>query len=180
MIYVFLADGFEEVEALTPIDYLRRCELDVKSVGIRGKIVRGAHGISVIADITVEDVDLSNAEMLVLPGGMPGTLNLEKSDFVLNAIDYAVKNDIKIGAICAAPSILGHKGLLKGKNAVCFEGYEDELVGANIIDSPTVTDNLIITARSASAANEFSFALAESLCGQSRASKLKEALLWQK
>ncbi|MEG2429540.1 MAG: DJ-1/PfpI family protein, partial [Oscillospiraceae bacterium] len=139
MIYVFLADGFEETEAITTIDYLRRCELDVKTVSIKaplapvaGLIVTGSHKIKILADITANDVNLEEIDMIVLPGGMPGTLNLEMSTIVNTAIDYCVKNNKFIGAICAAPSILGHKGLLNGKNATCFTGFEDELLGANV------------------------------------------------
>ena len=122
MIYLFLADGFEEVEALTPVDYLRRCELEVKTVGVHGKMVRGSHGITVIADCTMYDVELDQAQMIILPGGMPGTLNLEKSRMLQGLIDLCTERNIPIAAICAAPSILGHKGLLEGKKATCFPG----------------------------------------------------------
>ena len=110
MIYVFLAEGFEETEAIAPIDLLRRSGRNVITVGVGNKTIKGSHGIPVTADITAEEISLNDElEMIVLPGGMPGTINLEKSEYVQSAIDYCVKNRKFIGAICAAPSILGHK-----------------------------------------------------------------------
>ena len=133
MIYVFLANGFEEVEALAPVDMLRRAKLDVTTVGVTGKIVTGSHRIPVTADITAEELQIgADMEMIVLPGGMPGTLNEEASETIQAAIDYCAKNDRWIGAICAAPSILGHKGLLQGKTATCYTGFEKDLLGAEI------------------------------------------------
>lgn len=181
MIYVFLANGFEEVEAFTPIDYLKRCEeLEVQTVAVGGKMISGAHGITTIADITVFDVDYDKIEMIVLPGGMPGTINLEKSQEVQKIIDYCIEKNIPIGAICAAPSILGHKGILKDKNATCYVGFEQELIGANICYEPVVIDQNIITSRGAGVANEFSFALIKYLLGEEKSQKIKDSILWQK
>lgn len=180
MVYVFLANGFEEVEALTPVDYLRRCELDVKTVGIQGKMVRGSHGITLIADMTFYDVNLEEAQMIVLPGGLPGTTNLEGSRRLHEVIDYCVEKEIPVGAICAAPSILGHKGLLKGRTATCASGFEQELEGANVTGAPVEVDGNFITARGAGVANEFAFALVERLCGKERTEKLKGAVRWEK
>ena len=121
MIYIFLADGFEEMEAIAPIDILRRGGADIKTVSVtEDKKVLGAHGIEVICDLSSSETDWEGLEGVILPGGMPGTLNLEKSDIVQKAIDYAVSNNKYVCAICAAPSILGHKGLLKGKKATAF------------------------------------------------------------
>lgn len=179
MILVFLADGFEEVEALTPVDYLRRCELTVKTVGVRGKMVRGSHGITVIADLTMYDIIMEDIEMIVLPGGMPGTVNLEKSMLLQKIIDYCAQKQIPIGAICAAPSILGHKGLLKGRRATCFAGYDQELEGAEYTGSSVETDGNIITSRGPGTANQFAFALAEKMLGKEGASRLPQAVLWE-
>ena len=177
MIYVFLANGFEEVEALTPVDLLRRCELEVTTVGIGGTIIKGSHGIPVFADIEDKDIkDFNNIDMIVLPGGMPGTLNLEASKTVQNIIDYCEQNNILIGAICAAPSILGHKGLLNGKNAVCFEGFEDQLIGANVLFDDVCIDKNIITARGAGVALEFSLKLVEVLISKKRSTLLGASL----
>lgn len=121
MIYVFLADGFEEVEAISTIDMLRRAELEVCVVGVGGDVVSGSHNITVGCDINENLAEPDeNLQAVVLPGGMPGTLNLEKSKAVQKFIDYAAENNRIIAAICAAPSVLGHRGLLEGKKATCF------------------------------------------------------------
>lgn len=181
MIYVFLAQGFEETEAIAPIDILRRCEKEVVTVGIGDNIIKGSHGIAVVTDTEDKLIELnSDLEMIVLPGGMPGTLNLEKSEIVQKAIDYCAANDRYIGAICAAPSILGHKGLLKGKKAVCYTGFEPQLEGAEIVDEPAVIDGKIITARGAGVAVDFGLKLVEALISKERSEKMGEALLWRK
>lgn len=177
MIYVFLANGFEETEAIAPIDILRRSELDVKTVGIGEEVVVSSHGIAVIPDITeVDFVPSDDIDMIVLPGGMPGTLNLEKSRTVQEAIDYCVQNDKYIAAICAAPSILGKKGILQGKKAVCFPGFEQFLEGAEIPSEGVVRDGRIITAKGAGVAIEFGLELSEVLAGKAKAAKIKAAL----
>lgn len=173
MVYVFLADGFEEVEAITPIDYLRRADIDVVTVGVTGASVTGAHNVTLMCDVTEDEIDITKAQGIVLPGGMPGTLNLEKSEIVQDAIDYCVKNNLLISAICAAPSILGHKNLLENKNAVCFPGFESELYGAKIADGFAVTDSNIITAKGAGAASEFAFEIIKYLCDDEVAAKIK-------
>ena len=178
MIYVFLANGFEEVEALAPVDMLRRAKLDVTTVGVTGKTVTGSHGIPVTADITAEELNIgADMEMIVLPGGMPGTLNEEASPTVQAAIDYCTANDRWIGAICAAPSILGHKGLLKGKTAVCYTGFEKELTGAQIGSTGVVTDGKIITARGAGVAVDFGLALVGALAGAETQAQIRASIL---
>ncbi len=176
MIYLFLADGFEEVEALVPLDILRRADIEVKTVGVSGKTVIGSHNIPVTADITENEISLDKLEGLILPGGMPGTINLEKSEAVQKAIDYAHSNSLLISAICAAPSILGHKGLLKGKNATCFTGFEKDLTGANVLNLPVVSDKNIITAYGAGAAFPFGFAILEYLKGKDFTLQLKKSM----
>lgn len=178
MIYVFIANGFEEVEALTPVDILRRCELDVCTVGVGGsQVIQGSHGIVIATDVEESDITIgAETDMIILPGGMPGTLNLEKSPIVQNAIDYCVKNDKYIAAICAAPSILGHKGLLEGKKATCFPGFENELLGAEVTGELVEVDGKIITAKGAGAAMKFALKLAEILAGENQAKKTEAAL----
>ncbi len=177
MIYVFLANGFEETEAIAPIDILRRSELDVKTVGIGEEVVVSSHGIAVIPDITeVDFVPSDDIDMIVLPGGMPGTLNLEKSRTVQEAIDYCAQNGKYIAAICAAPSILGKKGLLQGKKAVCFPGFEQFLEGAEIPEQGVVRDGNIITAKGAGAAIEFGLELSKTLAGEAKARKIRASL----
>ena len=164
MIYVFLAEGFEEVEALAPVDLLRRAKQQVTTVGVTGKVVSGSHGIPVTADITAEELKIgADMEMIVLPGGMPGTLNEEASPVVQAAIDYCVKNDRYVSAICAAPSILGHKGLLNAKEATCFPGFENALEGATLSDKYVVTDGKVITARGAGVSVEFGLEIIKQL-----------------
>ena len=177
MIYVFFGNGFEEMEALTPVDVLRRCELEVKTVGIGGQVIRGSHGISVITDIDENELKLDDSvDMIVLPGGMPGTLSLEKSKTVQNAIDFCVKNNVLIAAICAAPSILGHKGLLNGVKATCFPGYESQLTGALLSSELVCFDKGIITGKGAGASLKFALKLAEVLTSKERADLLEDSL----
>ena len=177
MIITYLANGFEEIEALATVDILRRCEFDVKTVGVGGNTIIGAHNITVIADDVDDAVKADdNIEAVILPGGMPGTLNEEKSEFVQGMIDYCNKNNILICAICAAPSILGNKGLLKGKKATCFPGFEDKLIGAKVQDDLVVRDGNFITAKGAGASFEFAFEIAKALCKEDTARKIKESM----
>lgn len=176
MIYVFLAEGFEETEALAPVDLLRRAGKNVVTVGIDGNVITGSHGIPVVVDTNEIALD-DTLEMIVLPGGMPGTLNLEKSLCVQNAIDYCVQNNKFIGAICAAPSILGHKGLLKEKKAVCYKGFENQLDGALIGNGPVEEDGIFITARGAGVAVEFGLKLVEKAVSAEESRKQRSAIL---
>ena len=147
MIIVLLAEGFEEIEALTPVDMMRRAGLDVKTVGISGKTVVGSHGIAVVADATTDEIDLSKVDFAVFPGGMPGSLNLDASPYTDEVISAMLSNGGRLAAICAAPLVLGRRGLLNGKNATCFPGFEGELQGATVIDADFVTDGNITTGR---------------------------------
>ena len=178
MIYVFLANGFEETEAIAPIDLLRRAGKKVVTVGVGDNIIVGSHGITVVPDTIAQEAPLTDElEMIVLPGGMPGTLNLEKSDYVQAAIDYCVTNSKFIGAICAAPSILGHKGLLKGKTAVCYEGFETQLEGAEIGSGSVAEDGIFITARGAGVAVDFGLKLVEKVHSKEESLRQRNAIL---
>lgn len=176
MIYVFLADGFEEMEALATVDLLRRAELEVCLVGISSKTVCGSHGISVVCDLLDEQASPDQLEMIVLPGGMPGTLNLEKSPVVQAFIRYAVQNGLIIGAICAAPSILGHLGLLDGKKFTCYPGFESQAPLGNYTGAAVERHGNIITGLAAGTAMQFGLALVETLCGGQRAELLQAAV----
>ena len=176
MIYVFLAEGFEECEALAPVDILRRAGIETVTVGMNSKTVTGAHNIPVVCDISENDAVFDRLEGIILPGGMPGTLNLEKNSTVQKFIDFAAENDLLISAICAAPSILGHKNLLNGKKATCFTGFEKDLIGAEISEKPCVTDGKFITAYGAGAAFEFGFAIVEALKGKTFAETLRKQM----
>ena len=178
MIYVFLADGFEETEAIAPIDMLRRAKLDVKTVGVGTASPVSSHGVKVAADITEAEVKLTpELELIVLPGGMPGTLNLEKSAVVQSAVKYCVDSNEPIGAICAAPSVLGKLGLLSGREAVCFPGFEQYLTGAKVLDQRCVTDGIFTTAAGAGAAIDFGLELVRVLCGDAKSEELRSAIV---
>ena len=176
MVYLFLANGFETIEALAVVDMLRRAKIDVKTVGVTGKIVASSHNIDVTADIEIDEFDVKNADAVVLPGGMPGTLNLEADKTVQGAVDYCVENKKYICAICAAPSILGHKGLLKGKESICFPGFENDLTGAILSDKYVVTDGLIITARGAGVAVDFGLEIVKALKGEETAENVRKTI----
>ncbi len=177
MIYMFLAEGFEEVEALAPLDLIRRAGLEIKTVGVGSKVVVGSHGIPVTADIT-ESEFLDNApDMVILPGGMPGTKNLDANKTVHKAIADAVKNDAYVCAICAAPMILGKLGLLRGKSAVCYPGFEEYLDGATIPDKKVVLDGKVITAKGMGAAVEFGLAIVAELRDEKTADDLAVATI---
>ena len=172
MIAFLLAEGFEETEAIVPIDILKRAGFDVKTVSISESLfVSGSHGIAVKCDKLSEELDFSELEAVVLPGGMPGTLNLDKSQFTDKILSFAVSNNLVVGAICAAPSVLGKRGYLKGKKAVCFTGYEKELMGAEVLNRPAVRDGKFVTAWGAGGAFEFGFELINALKNENGAFK---------
>jgi len=177
MVYLFLAEGFEEVEALTPVDLMRRAGIEVTTVGVGGEYIKGAHGITVKADLCdTEAAAGDDIEMVVLPGGMPGTLNLKASEKVNEFIDKANDKGAYVAAICAAPSILGEKGLLKGKMAVCYPGFEDKLLGATVFQAGVICDGNIITANAAGAALDFAAQLIGALKGEDAADAVLEAI----
>lgn len=163
MIYMFLAEGFEEVEALAPLDLIRRAGLEIKTVGVGSKVIVGSHGIPVTADITVDEFFDDTPDMVILPGGMPGTKNLDANATVHKAIADAVKNDAYVCAICAAPMILGKLGLLVGKKATCYPGFEQYLAGAIVAPFKVAVDGKIITAKGMGAAIEFGLAIVAAL-----------------
>lgn len=163
MIYILLATGFEETEMIAPLDMLRRAGVPVQTVGITGKVVVGAHEIPVTADILPQEVDLSAMDGVILPGGMPGTTNLQASPFVINLVKTCFDEGKLVAAICAAPMILGELGLLDGKNATCFPGFEESLKGATVLSNPAVTHGNVITGRGAGAALDFGAALVDYL-----------------
>ncbi len=177
MIYMFLAEGFEEVEALCPLDLIRRAGLDVQTVGVGSREITGAHGICVRADITEYEFSFADATMLFLPGGMPGTLNLAASQTVTTAIKSAHERELYIAAICAAPSILGDMGLLNGKCAVCYPGFEDRLVGATLGNTKVVLDGKLLTAVGMGAALDMGIKIIEIFCGTDKAESIRHAVL---
>lgn len=174
MFYLFLADGFEETEALAPLDILRRCEIETITVGVGSKEITGAHGITVRADIKDSELQIKNCKGIILPGGMPGTKNLAASKIVTDAVKQTASAGGLLCAICAAPSVLGELGLLCGRIATCFPGFEDKLPGATIVNEPAVKSENVITARGAGAALEFGFLIAEQIKGTEFVEKLRK------
>lgn len=176
MVYVFLADGFEIIEALAPVDMLRRAKIDVKTVGVSSEIVTSSCGVGVKCDMTIDEFDFYDVEAVVLPGGMPGTLNLENSSAVQKVIDNANNTNAFICAICAAPSILGHKGLLSGKKAVCFPGFENSLEGCEQCREYVVTDGKFITAKGAGVCIDFGLEIVKQLRGGELSDEIRKSI----
>ncbi|MDO4188103.1 MAG: DJ-1/PfpI family protein [Lachnospiraceae bacterium] len=177
-VFVFLATGFEEIEALTPVDILRRAGIDVKLVSITGdEIVTGARGINVKADLLFENIDSDLADILVLPGGMPGTTNLMKYEPLMELIEKYNNNGKNIAAICAAPTIFGKLGLLEGKKATCYPGMEDDLIGAQVCYDSVVTDGNITTSRGMGTALDFSLELLNIFKGEEEAKSMAEKVV---
>lgn len=176
MVYVLLADGFEEIEALEPVDIMRRAGIEVKTVSIMNtKTVKGAHSIPVIADIMINEVNTKDMDLLMLPGGA-GFQLLDASNEVHGLINEAVIAGKYISAICASPSILGKKQLLMGKKATCFPGFEQYCYGAEIVHDKAVIDGKIITGRGAGSASDFGFLMVTVLKDHTTAEQLKETM----
>ena len=179
MVYLFLADGFEEIEALCVLDFLRRAGVEVTTVGVGGKIASGSHKIPVVCDITEDDLDTEgDFDMVILPGGLPGSTNLDNSLVVDKMVKRAAYEDKFICAICAAPFILGKRGILEGTRAICYPGFEDQLTGAVIVNQGVVRDGKIITGRAMGSAHDFGLEIVEALCGSEMRRKLKDAVLY--
>ena len=177
MVYLFLADGFEECEALCPLDILRRGGIEVKMVGVGKEYITGTHGITVKADILESQIILDRKlQGVILPGGMPGTNNLESNETVKRAVTFANENKKLVCAICAAPKILGGMGLLNNKNATCFPGFENDLIGANLSGNYVVQDGNIITAKGVGVAFEFGFRILENFTDKNTVADLRKKM----
>jgi len=179
-VYIFLAEGYEEIEALTVVDLLRRANIDIKMVSVTGKIsVTGSHQITTSSDVLFENADFKDADMLVLPGGMPGTMNLmehEGLDLLLREFHAKGKS---LAAICAAPRVLGIKGILVGKNVTCYPGNEEFLNCARVINTAVVTDGNITTSKGMGTAIDFSLSLIKGISGEAEAVKIAKAIQYQ-
>lgn len=180
--YVFLAPGFEEIEAITPIDILRRAGMKVSVVAVSAaKEVAGAHGISVVADIKLDDVQLDNADFLILPGGMPGATNLFESQQLCQMLKQHAADGGKIAAICASPAVvLAPLGLLDGLEATCYPGFEDgcRQHGAKMLDQRVVMTPNIITGNGPSSAAQFALAIVANAAGDTKAQEVAEQMLY--
>ena len=177
-VFIFLAEGFEETEAVATIDVLLRGGLDVTSVSVSGNLpVTGAHGITVKADVLFEETDFSSGTMLVLPGGMPGASNLNAHAGVKTLLKQYAENGKKIAAICAAPLVLGSLDLLQGKKATAYPGFESTLKGAIFVKDNVVKDGSVITGRGPGFALDFGLAIVEELAGKTTADEVASGLL---
>lgn len=176
---VFLADGFEEIEGLTVVDILRRAGADTQMVSItEERMVTGSHGIPVQADVCLKDADFTKTELLVLPGGMPGTLNLGACRPLSDLLLQFYKEGKQVAAICAAPSVLGDLGILKGKKAACYPGFEDRLTGAEVVYDKVVSDGNVTTSRGMGTAIPFALALTAKLVSEEKAEELKKGIIY--
>lgn len=179
MIYLFFATGTEEVEALGTADIIRRAGLDLQIVSITGeRTVTGAHGIRVETDALIEDVEFFDAELLVLPGGMPGATNLASHPILIERLRDHVNAGRPVAAICAAPLVLGRLGMLEGKRATCYPGFEGELRGATCTGALVEQDGLFITGKGPAAVFEFGYAIVERMKDKATADALRQGMLW--
>lgn len=178
MVYLLLGTGFEEIEALTPVDLMRRAGIEIATVGINGKIVTGSHGIAVIADLLPEEMEFSAMDMLILPGGLGGVASIRGSESAKNAIRYAHDHGKWIAAICAGPTILADFGITNGKKVTCYPGCENGMGNATIVENvPFIQDGTVITATSAGCATKFALALISALKGQVAADTVAEQIV---
>lgn len=178
-IYLFLADGFEEIEAIAPIDIFRRAEIKLTTVSVSDNIVvTGAHNVKLFADALFSDTQFNRESLLFLPGGMPGTTNLANHEGLTALIQQHSMQGGKLAAICAAPSILGNMNLLKGKDATCYPGFEDTLAGASISESKIVKSGNILTAKAAGVAIQFALDIVRELKGETLANEIKESIFY--
>ncbi len=180
MVYILLGDGFEEMEAIAPTDLLRRAGVDTKLVGIDGKVVTGAHGIQVEADITLSEVDLDELELLMLPGGSDGVQSIRANQGAMGLIRIAYAKGRYLAAICAAPLLLAEQGILDCHNATCYPGLESEMGnGATMINTNTVVDGRVITGRAPGTAVEFGLTLVRILCGDEISKMVQEEIHYE-
>lgn len=177
---IFLADGFEEIEALTVVDLLRRANIEISTVSIMGrKNVTGSHNITVEADSLLEETDFDSLDMLILPGGMPGTTNLADCKALTDKIKEFDEKDKMLCAICAAPTVFGKLGILKGKKACCFPGREDDLLGADVQTSSVTKDGHFITSRGMGTAIDFGLAIIEHYQGSDAATSMASKIVYR-
>ena len=180
-IAVFFAEGYEEIEALTVVDMCRRAGIDTDMVSVTDMLtVTGAHAIPVVMDKMLGDVDFASLDMIVLPGGMPGTTNLEKTPLLMEQVKNFASAGKYVSAICAAPSVLGHLGILKGKTACCFPGFEEELTGAKVTLNSCERDGNVITARGMGCAIDFSVEIINALLDGGKGEEIAAKIVYKK
>ncbi len=178
MVYMLLGTGFEETEAIAPLDLLRRAGIQALTVGVTGKTVYGGHGIGIEADITLGEMDLTAMDMIVLPGGLGGVASVRASREAMDALRFAWENDKFVAAICAGPTVLADLGITHGRNATCYPGCEADMGSANIVPgAPCVRDGRLITGTSAGCAIPFGLALVEALAGEETAKTVADQIV---
>ena len=177
MVYMLLGTGFEETEAIAPLDLLRRAGVSVATVGINGKIVYGSHGIGVEADLEIDQLDLTDLDMVILPGGLGGVASIRGCRKAMDAIRFAYENDKYTAAICAGPTILAELGIVNGKKATCYPGCEEQMGSAIMVEAAAVTDGKVITGTSAGCAVPFGLALIAALKGQEAADAIARQIV---
>ena len=177
MIYMFLGTGFEETEAIAPLDLLRRAGLQVMTVGLNGKVIYGGHGIGVEADLEIDQLDLTDLDMVILPGGLGGVASIRGCRKAMDAIRFAYENDKYTAAICAGPTILAELGIVNGKKATCYPGCEEQMGSAIMVEAAAVTDGKVITGTSAGCAVPFGLALIAALKGQEAADAIARQIV---
>ena len=177
-VYIFFADGFEDIEGLTVVDLLRRAKVPVHMVSIQGKQAKGSQGIVIETEIGIAEVSEQIGDYLVLPGGMPGTLHLKEHAGLCRLLNQEEKKEKHIAAICAAPSVLGELGMLKGKRACCYPSFEEKLNCLEVSYEPVVTDGRITTSRGMGTAVRFSLELVSVLYGKEKADEIAESIVY--
>ena len=177
MVYILLGTGFEETEAIAPLDLLRRAGIEVLTVGLNGKTIYGSHNIGIEADITIDQLDLTNMDMIVLPGGLGGVASIRGCQAAMDAVRFAYENDLFVAAICAGPTILSDLGITDGKNAVCYPGCEAQMGTANIQNTAATCDGNVITGTSAGCAISFGLELIRALKGDEMAATIKNQIV---
>ena len=178
MVYILLGTGFEETEAIAPLDLLRRAGVQVLTVGVNGKTVYGGHGIGVEADIEISQMDLTDLDMIILPGGLGGVTSVRASQAAMDALAFAWENGKYVAAICAGPTVLADLGITDGHTAVCYPGCEDGMGSAHVLpNAPCTRDGKLITGASAGCAVEFGLLLVEALKGKDASDTIRRQIV---
>lgn len=177
MVYMLLGTGFEETEAIAPLDLLRRAGIEVLTVGLNGKVIYGSHGIGVEADIEIHQMDLTSLEMIILPGGLGGVASIRACRQAMDAVGFAYENGKYTAAICAGPTVLADLGITNEKNATCYPGCENQMGTANMMEAAAVTDGKLITGTSAGCAVPFGLALIAALKGDAEAERIAKQIV---
>lgn len=177
MVYMLLGTGFEETEAIAPLDLLRRAGVSVATVGLNGNVIKGSHNIGIEADLEIGELDLTDLEMIILPGGLGGVASIKACAPAMEAVRFAWENGKYVAAICAGPTILASLGITDGKNATCYPGCETQMGTANMVNAAAVTDGNVITGTSAGCAIPFGLALIAALKGEEEAKRIEQQIV---